>query len=33
LWWEYITTAGGGSQVSASAQDMPGHVAEMVQVK
>jgi hypothetical protein len=33
LWWEYTSMAAGGSQVSASARDLPGHSAEMVKVK
>ena len=35
LWWQYITTAaaGGSPKVLASAQDLPGHIAEMTKVK
>ena len=35
LWWEYATTtaAAGGCKVLASAQDLPGHTAEMTKTK
>lgn len=36
LWWEYVTTAtvsGGSPKVTASAQDLPGHIAEMTKAK
>ncbi len=33
LWWQYITAAAGGLKVLVSAQDLPGHVAEMTRVK
>ncbi len=35
LWWQYLTTAaaGGSAKVLASAQDLPGHIAEMTKLK
>ncbi|MGC1376871.1 MAG: hypothetical protein WA821_11630 [Anaerolineales bacterium] len=35
LWWQYTTTAaaGGSPKVLVSAQDLPGHIAEMTKVK
>jgi hypothetical protein len=33
LWWEYTTLSAGGTQVSVSAQDLPGHSVELVKVR
>lgn len=32
-WWDYTTTATGGTQVTAGATDLPGHVTEMTKTK
>jgi hypothetical protein len=33
LWWEYTTTGAGGEQVTANAEDLPGHTTEMTKAK
>src|SRR5689334_8914283 len=32
-WWDYTTTAAGGTQVTAAAADLPGHVTEATKTK